>query len=188
MMKILEVGSGRNWQKWIDHKEDKITCVDQIYTEKDKSQCFEKYPHIELLGGDLQSFLENYTDEDFDLVVAQRIFEHITPDQIPYHLYLIRQIISEGGKIEIVVPDFKKVIKSFDAVDPHKDNAIKFNSMMIMAHTEIFNEPNDPHSSIWTPKMAKYYLELEGYWQDIKIGYTNLDGRDWYMKIEAVRK
>ncbi len=74
-----------------------------------------------------------------------------------------------------------------DAVDPYTDNAIKFSNMMIMAHTEIFNEPNDPHKSIWTKKMAKYYFEMEGYWKDIKIDYTSLDGRDWYLKIEAVR-
>ena len=103
----LPVKIGKNG---LDHTDDEITCVDQIYTEKDKSQCCDKYPHIELRGGDLQPFLENYTGKDFDLIVAHRIFEHITPDQIPYQLYLIRQIISEGGKIEIIVPFLKRLL------------------------------------------------------------------------------
>ena len=35
--------------------------------------------------------------------------------------------------------------------------------------------------------MAKYHMEMEGYWRDIKIDYTTLDGHDGHLKIEAIR-
>ena len=132
--------------------------------------------------------VESYIGPDFDRIIAQRVFEHIPSDTIPYVLYLCSQIIEEGGKIGIVVPDFKKVIDTLNSLDPNHDTAIHFNKWMTWCHAEVFNEPNDPHQSLWTDKIARYYMELEGYWENIKIedNFT-IDNRDWYMKISAVK-
>ena len=184
-MRILEIGSGRNWQKW-SNTQHQVTCVDRIYSSNQNTG--NNNPNLTLIGMDIIPFLETYIGADFDKVIAHRVLEHFKPDTVLYVLYLLRQVTRKGGELEIIVPDFHKVITEFEKVDPKKATGTKFNRMMTMAHTEIFNEPNDPHQSIWTTTMAFYYLELEGYWTDVFVGYTSLDGRDWYLKIEAVRK
>ena len=202
-MNILEIGSGRNWQNWVDQEEHTVICVDRIYTvdyyafedtvcgsEFYESGDYYTYAYndlIKLMGGELIPFLENYTEKDFNKVIAHRIFEHIPPDQIGYILYLIRQVTRPGGVLEIIVPDYKKVLDDFDKLDPFSTPAVEFNRMMVMTHTEVFNELNDPHQSIWTLKLAEYYLKLEGYWSDIKISNVELDNRHWYLKVDAIR-
>ena len=82
----------------------------------------------------------SYIGPDFDKVYAHRVFEHFKPDTVLYVLYLLRQVTRVDGELEVIVPDFHKVINDFSDVNPNKATGVKFNRMMIMAHTEIFNE------------------------------------------------
>ena len=82
----------------------------------------------------------------------------------------------------------RKVLETLKSLDPFSQTAIQFNKQLIQVSTELFNEPNDPHKSPWTKKLAKYYVELEDYWKVTSIKEVSLDGRDWYMQINAVKQ
>jgi len=184
-MNILELGPGREWIKWETYTDDTIMCVDRMFYDMEVN--IEKHPHITLSDDNIFKFLEAHTQQDFDKVIAKRILEHISPEKIGYLLYLIACVTVPGGSIEIVVPDFVKVINDLDRYDPMTDPAQDFNRIMVQAQTEIFNEPSDPHRSIWTSKLAKYYLEIEHYWENITIEGATIDNRDWYLYVNATR-
>ena len=189
-MKVLSIGTGREWeafdQKFCnmegaspDQKIAEIIHVDKIYEGSEIP---------DLVGEDIFTYLENYNYRDFDVICAQRVFEHIPVDQIGYLLYLLYTTASDKASIEIIVPDFEAVLIVLNELDADKQIATEFNKHLIQVTTELFNEPSDPHRSAWTKKLAKYYLELEGYWKISDIEYVCLDGRDWYLKIRADRQ
>lgn len=189
--KILSLGTGREWE-WFNGQFEMnqspevtdpiyITHVDQMYQEDLDS------PHW-LVGQDIFRYLEEYKYRDYDEIHAQRIFEHIPVDQIHYLGYLLYSVAVPGAKLVITVPDFQKVFALLNTLDADKLTGMEFKRGLIKVTTELFNEPSDPHQSPWTQALAKYYLEVEGYWKISSIEYVRLDGRDWYMKITADRQ
>jgi len=184
---ILDLGTGKRWRKYNNedlYKNNIVTCVDRSYYNSNIN--IMKKPGINFSCSDIISFLEN-TEKMFHIIIADRVFEHFSYDQIPYVLYLCKEVLYDGGKIEITVPNFQQVFDVVDQINYISDNPLDFNRKMIDVHTELFNTPNDPHRSIWTMHLATYYMEIEGFWKDIKISEVKLDNRDWYMKIEATK-
>ena len=59
----------------------------------------------------------------------------------------------------------------------------------LIINTEFTNIQEDPHLSIWTPVLAREYIESEGTFDIISIepNFT-FANRDIYMKIECKRK
>ena len=92
------------------------------------------------------------------------------------------------GTIDIIVPDYIQVLSTLTKLNPNDQTASEFNRDMINIHTEVFNEPSDPHLSIWTKDLARYYFELEGFWKITKLDQIELDGRNWYLHIIAHKK
>ncbi len=184
-MNILDLGTGRNWQHYDDeqYSGDTVRCVDQSYLHNNHNIL----PNVTIYNMDIQTYLEQTDTPDVDLVTAHRIFEHIKPTEIQYLLYLIGTVTKPGGQLEIIVPDLSKVAEQLNALDPHIQTAYEFNRGMIAIHTEVFNEIADPHQSIWTKKLAEYYLTLEHIWSDLQLSYTTIDNRDWYLKIIATK-
>ncbi len=183
-MKILTIGSGRDWKKYDDiyAPTSELMHVDAMY----KYETSEGSSHM--IGEDIIQYLENNNSLSYNIIHGQRIFEHIAVDKLQYLLYLLYCSAAPDATLHITVPDFEKVLETLKSLDPFSQTAIQFNKQLIQVSTELFNEPNDPHKSPWTKKLAKYYVELEDYWKVTSIKEVSLDGRDWYMQINAVKQ
>lgn len=200
MAKVLSLGTGREFEsvnkRWMT-PDTVIHHVDMLYAMDADSrynelkwelrETSEPGSRVHFHGMKILEFLESYPCRDFDEILAQRVFEHIPVTEISYMLYLLRCIAADGAELNIIVPDFTKVFEKISLMDPEKMCASEFNRSMIEVTTEMFNEPNDPHCSIWTPAFARYYIELEKYWKVAELKYVTLDNRDWYMSITANR-
>ncbi|MCK5016090.1 MAG: hypothetical protein KAS32_03380 [Candidatus Peribacteraceae bacterium] len=129
-------------------------------------------------------FLENCPVK-FDGIFSARFFEHIGWSSLMYFIYLVADSMKQGALLDIIVPNYKTLAtrilnEKVDAPDFEKEN--------IITTTELLNEPSMPHSSIWTPERAKYYLEYEGRFEVEKIDSTfSFEGRDVYMRVAARR-
>jgi len=179
--RILDLGTGKHWKQYLGNVDDEIICVDKSYHSVD----FDKVPkHIKLKNMNIFEYL-NENSKIFDKINANRVFEHIDYEKIPYLLYLCKESLKDHGKISFIVPDFLEIFKKIKAIS-RNDSAKNFNKDMIDIHTELFNTTEDPHRSIWTKELAIYYMELEDFWKDINIECNvELDNRNWYMSITA---
>ena len=185
-MFVLDIGCGKDWTKWITLLEkgeiDGVTCVDSGYPEK------LSIPEVglHLIRQDIFRYLETLSARSAELIYAERVFEHISYDQISYLLYLLYECSVEGAELVITVPDFGQVGKSIIDMDHISDLSPQFfNKWMIDVHTEIFNTKEDPHQSIWTIPLARYYIELEDYWELNSWKQISRDNRDWYIEFRA---
>lgn len=127
---------------------------------------------------------------EFNLMLASRVFEHFNEDEIGLNLFLLHRVAAPEAKLEIIVPDFVKIVESFNLLEKalnEKSNmkAGEFSLELLKVNTEIFNEPSDPHKSIWSKTFGQYRIEKEGYWKVEQIQYVTLDNRDWYLKFDC---
>jgi predicted SAM-dependent methyltransferase len=183
---VLELGAGKDWNLHLN-KDYGVVCIDQGYDEYE--EIFRD--NVMLLNDNIGEFLTSHVLCKFDKIYANRVFEHIHYDQIPYILYLCHSVLVPNGIIEILVPNYMDITKHLNAFEDNLDGLTgkEFNRMMIDLHTEIFNTIEDPHQSIWTPKLAEYYMKLEDFWEDIMINTNMIKGnRSWYMEITATKK
>lgn len=205
MKKILSLGTGRLWlnvnKEFEDKfpKEDKLEIyhIDNIYKNSYEEDGLDTEKTTTFLcEDDIFTFLEEYPKRDFDVISARRVFEHIPREKIAYLLYLLKEVASPEAELEIVVPDFVRVFESLKTLDEVLcsgkmescellDTVSLFERGMINIHTEIFNEPNDPHQSVWTVGLAKYYFSIEDYWVLTNFKHIELDGRSWYLELIA---
>ena len=114
MKNILDLGTGREWRQYVGADFNKHVCVDQAYEDM---YDIDIPNHIQLVGENIVEYMASYMGPDFDRIYASRVFEHLDQNTIQYALYLMHQICSPTGGIEIIVPDFKKVIDYLEAVD-----------------------------------------------------------------------
>lgn len=136
------------------------------------------------LKGDIFEYL-GATRTKFDRVVMYRFLEHISFTDVEYFIYLISRVLKKNGLVDVIVPDYTLLAgmilneEYFQAVDPN----FNFTSHNILLTTELLNEPNDPHASIWTPQRMKYFWELEGRFELLKQRSSfKFDGRDVYLR------
>ena len=185
--KVLHIGSGRRVD-YVNSRafNDKIIHVDRMYTNREDTE------NVQYSDLDIFEFLETYEYKDITNIYACRVFEHIPSNKIPYLLYLLSEVSEERrpypkglSTLNIIVPDFNAVAKRLKNINRHL-SAVVFNRDLIDIETELFNEPSDPHRSVWTKELAHYYFELEGFWNIKKIHMNmQLDNRNWYMNILA---
>lgn len=182
-MRILDLGSGRDWIHWKDAGQT-VDCVDSSYGNQPfiDMEYLNPDDNITLHGENIFTFLENYSGEPYTKIIANRVLEHIAPDQIHYLIYLLHKVGRRSSRLEIVVPDFTKVAESISTLDIQM-TAKDFNLGMVRAHTEIFNTEDDPHRSIWNESLSHYYIELENYWKIEDMGHVTMEKRDWYLNI-----
>ena len=188
-MKILDLGSGRDWTLMINDarftKSDHITIVDRSIPTNIGLKA-NNNALIDIHCMDIFEFLEKYSNRDFDRIHSRRFFEHLTESEILYTLYLLYEISKKGTILDIVVPDFNKVSNVVKSLDPKNMSVVEFNKNMISVITEIYNTENDPHKSIWTEQLGKYYIELESYWNIISVTKNiSISNRDWYLHFRA---
>lgn len=180
-MKILELGAGRRWERWRGVN-DEVVCVDPSYDHETI------VGNVRLKPLDAFAFLEAYGSKDLDFVTSSRMFEHILPDRVPYLLFLIACCTKEGGKLEIIVPDYNLIGKMVETIDARKLSGQEFNRRMIWAWAEMLGgEGAWQHKSIWTPAIARYYISHEELWSVPKISNVCIDQRALFLRAEAVR-
>lgn len=121
----------------------------------------------------------------FDRIVLYRFLEHVRMTQILFFIYLMSTVLKVGGYVEVIVPNYEELARRILREDPEKAG---FEGINILNTTELLNEPEDPHASIWTPKRVMYFFELERRFEVRSITETwNFDGRDIYMRFIARR-
>jgi len=159
---------------------DEIILVDRNYPEKTM------HANVIYLNTDILKFLEGCSLQ-IDYVHAYRILEHFSPidNSLFYLLYCIYRVMPKGGKLIGVVPDFEEVTKSLNL---YTQDSTHYHVQLLKIHTEIFNTKNDPHQSVWTEKLVKYYIEREKYFKVTALAkHFRMDNRDWYIYFEAER-
>jgi len=115
----------------------------------------------------------------FDKVVLYRFLEHIRMTQVLFFIYLMSTVVKVGGTVDVIVPNYEDLAKRILEEDP---GGYEFEAHNILTTTELLNEPEDPHASIWTPRRAKYFFELEGRFKiENLIEKFEFDGRSIYM-------
>lgn len=128
-------------------------------------------------------YLESCQDDLFSSIISCRYFEHIPWGELDYYLYQMYRVLTPGGTLTFVVPDFSKLGKALNQLDSKFDYQRWFT-----LNSEFFNEKNDPHSCLWTSKIAEKLLTGEGFFNDINVNPITIDGRHWYIEINAKKK
>lgn len=121
----------------------------------------------------------------FGKVVLYRFLEHVRMTQVLFFIYLMSTVIKVGGTVDVIVPNYEELANLILEEDP---GGHEFEAHNILTTTELLNEPEDPHASIWTPNRVKYFFELEGRFKVEKlIEKFEFDGRDIYMWFQVKR-
>lgn len=145
------------------------------------------------IGFDIFQFMDTFKFK-FNEIKASRIFEHMeyTSGQIGRLLEACNCLCVEGGTLEIIVPNSLRLSNMLIQLEKDIDTfggCYDANKLLIV-NTEFTNCSHiDPHCSIWTPNIAKVYIEPEGTWE-IKEVVDNIyvNGRDIYFKIVLSKK
>ena len=136
---------------------------------------------------DIFEFLDTFRYK-FDDVIAERIFEHMewTNGEIGRLIEAVNMISRPNATLTIVVPNSIKLAKMLLNYEEHCDelDRIDLRKHKLIINTEFCNIRCDPHLSVWTPVLAKEYIESEGSWviDSIDENY-HFANRDIYMKI-----
>ena len=141
---------------------------------------FEEYG----VGEDVFQFLERYSVK-FDYICMYRLLEHISRSRMFYFIHLLQTMLDVGGMVDVVVPNYKILAKRILEENVYDVN---FDKEDIITTTELLNEPNDSHASIWTSERAKYMFEYEGRFKvDVIDERFMFDGRDIYLRFKAMK-
>lgn len=139
---------------------------------------------------DIFNFL-NTSPYKYDLIVANRIFEHQFYDsgQIGYLLSSCYGSLETGGKLVFVVPNHKLLAERLVKAEWDDMTSIETAKEVLLFNTEFCNSEGDPHGSIWTPELALYYIGQEGVWDIAGIVEQVLwEGRDCYMMVTLIKR
>jgi len=201
MKSLLHLGSGKvERNQFIDKDYNFITHVDQNYNNGfhhsikeieedytawcvDATRSYQCYSSVRIFD-----FLDTYKFK-FNKIIAHRIVEHMFYDDgsIGRFLDACNQITFDDATMEIIVPDFDKIIQKYhDLKSPQKpQNFSFFNSQVLLINSELQNTCMDPHGSTWSRMLAYFYIENEGgTWKIDKIEDVPMyKGRDIYIKI-----
>ena len=196
-MDVLELGAGkinRSHCKNLFH-----VCVDMSYDMSAAlthvtnwhSLGVERFGRTLLAKKDIFDFCDSYPYK-FDLIIANRIFEHQFYDSgsIGRLLAECHTLLKDKGKLFITVPNHYDLAHHI-MICEKSPSWIKNNNLndILLTNTEFCNTKCDPHGSIWTPKLAKFYIESEGVWEIDKIyDSVNWEGRDCYMSVLCTKK
>jgi|WetSurSiteA1Bulk_404760.scaffolds.fasta_scaffold00271_16 hypothetical protein len=162
-----------------DKKLKLVDELDVLVTESDSYNYSEDY----YCNTDIFNYMER-TKLFYDRVCIYRFLEHVKMRDVPYFIYLVSNVLLAGGIADIIVPDYKKLASML--ITENIDTGFEANNILLT--TEILNEPEDPHASIWTVDRIKYFWELEGRFVVEVIEPFTLDNRDIYLRAIVRRK
>ncbi len=139
------------------------------------------------IGCDIFEFMDTYCYK-FNLIVANRIFEHMFYDagEIGRLLSACHYMLEDGGELLIMVPNHELIAtRLFEIRENITPTPEWFSSATLLVNTEFCNTRCDPHGSIWSPRLARYYIRSEGVWHVKDIEPQVIwDDRDCYMMIK----
>lgn len=134
-------------------------------------------------GYDIFEFLDNFPYKGINKIISNRFFEHLEycGGEVGRMLEACNNITLPIATLEIVVPNaltLCKMLCSCEELDNYSDNDV------MILNTEFCNGKFDPHATIWTPNLARKYIDQEATWKITKIiEKYPFAGRDIYMKI-----
>lgn len=129
---------------------------------------------------DVFEFMDNFPIKAFDAINCNRMFEHLEycGGEVGRMLEACNAISKYDATLEFVVPNAEilaDMVLNKEELTP--------NDIMVL-NTEFCNGKFDPHASIWTPRLAKYYIDQEDTWKITSIVKRYpFAGRDIYMKV-----
>jgi len=192
---ILNIAAGKVRPLDLDRvgKDFFLVNVDKIYAhgyEISKVEQFHeawlsihRYTNVDCCA-DIFEFLQRYSKK-FDRVVVYRFMEHIRRSDLAYFIYLLATVLKIGGSIDCIIPNYQVLARMLLNEDVSHSN---WEALDILLTSEIVNEPDDAHASIWTPERAIHYFELENRFRVSNIEPNfYFDGRDIYMRVLATR-
>ena len=195
-MKVLNLGCGK-----IDIKRfesyTSVVHVDRYFNEG----CYDSIKYIEenfenpsssvypnfICKSDIFEFIDTFKYK-FDMVIAERIFEHMeyVGGEVGRLLEGLNAITTDKGIVSIVVPNMvliSKMLLDYENESVNYTHTGSLNTKLII-NSETTNCRSDPHLSVWTPVLAKEYIESEGTWKIDNIEERiKFAGRDIYMRI-----
>jgi hypothetical protein len=129
----------------------------------------------------------------FDTVYADRIFEHMeyAGGEIGRLLEGLNRITTDESTMEIIVPNAILLAEKLIAWEENGDTYDATDSLndKLIINTEFCNVKQDCHASVWSPHLARDYINSEGTWhvdeveKQIKFAH-----RDIYMRIECAKQ
>jgi SAM-dependent methyltransferase len=201
---ILNLGGGKIDEDFIEtSKKHMLVNVDQSYKYNHNDPAELIKFHIDVLNNDrapddeytwfIKSDIFDFVDSyplKFDYIIANRIFEHMFYDsgEIGRLLSACHYLLNDGGIMYIIVPNHEILAQLLINNPMSEINHTIVNNKLLVLNTEFCNTRVDPHGSIWTPELAKYYIESEGVWK-INFIYNEVewDDRPCYMMIEILK-
>jgi len=187
MVKILNIAAGKidpidlnNYDNYF------VVNVDTMYysvtpPEIIEEMYFKDVPTTKVYSNeDIFTFIER-TKLLFDNICIYRFLEHISMNNILYFIYLISTCTKKGAKIDVIVPNYEILARLILAEMVYNNS--NFEKENVILTTELLNEKNDPHCSIWTPNRMCYFWELENRFKikDLTQSYI-FDGRNIYLR------
>lgn len=174
-----------NIDKCYDRSDCNLSKIENLHEKIDRQLPFENgEKRTYYLRYDWATFIQEYR-RFFDHIVLYRFLEHIPMRSILYFIYMLSTILKVSGYVHCIVPNYKLLAEILLSENP---GTINFESENILLTTEMLNEPEDPHCSLWTPQRARYFFELEGRFKIISLNEQILfDGRNIYMEFIARR-
>jgi len=191
---ILNIAAGKIFPEELP-EDFFLVNLDKMYYTTASPELLESEYHSWLKGGkkgrrvcyinqDCFDFLSRSIIQ-FDRIVIYRFLEHVKRTDVLYFIYLLSSAIVPGGKVEVIVPDYKLLAERILQEDV---NSKDFDKEDIITTTELVNEPDSPHSSIWTVDRVKYFFEYEGRFKIVQLVTPYLfDSRDIYLKFVVER-
>jgi len=201
-MKILNIAAGKvlplPFKNYITYKDlpGMITVnIDKYYFADKSIVDVDKIDEI-VINSDYINRNENYycntdifkymerTRLFYDRVCIYRFLEHVRMRDVPYFIYLVSNVLLADGTVDIIVPNYSELARMLYNEVIDKD----FEAHNILLTTELLNEPEDPHTSIWTVDRIKYFWELEKRFKVQVIEPFTLDCRNIYLRALIKRE
>jgi len=197
-LSVLNIGAGKLEPLQIDANSKFLVNLDNMYScdnmseqgdvEKEHRKWIVSDDWINkkmFCNSDIFEFLNSYLCR-FDRIIMYRFLEHIEFVQIPYFLYLLSTTLEIGGIVDVIVPNYKLLGEML--IKERVFGNINFEADNILLTTELLNEPNCPHASIWTLDRAYYFFHLEKRFNIIAYDENfSFDGRNIYLRFVAER-
>ena len=170
-------------QSYIESGSVPLDVIVQNFYDIEKEKTSKQY----LCKSNIFDFIDSFPYK-FDIVFAERIFEHMdyTGGEIGRLLEGINVLTNKDAELTIVVPNAILISNILSDIEKNyeKMGYVEILNKMLIVNTENHNFRHDPHCSSWTPTTAKFYIESEGTW---KISFIEeqiqFAGRDIYMRI-----
>jgi len=150
-----------------------------------------------LVDGDWRKLFRR---NSIDAMLAEHVWEHLTPEQAPIAARQCHAYLKEGGYLRIAVPDgnhpsyeYREAVKPGghgDGSDDHKvlytiDSLVRLfeNSGFKVNKLEYFDSQGIFHGSQWAVDMGKI-------WRSLKFDERNVDGNPNYTSIiiDAIKR